>query len=261
MVQLREEKRPSVVNDLTFAELEHTILTPWRVGRPFTVSGTLVQSTSSLKEIKITQTDQPKQHYADWHNREMSAAGIADMATDRRVLPLEKGRDWTYDLLFSGAGGHTPEPDVAMVERLCSRLPQAARTLAHRGRSKPPFLIEDEYDVQDLLHATLRAYLKYSVQEDPMTKVAGAKAGRADISIEELGVLIEVKFVRGPQDQKRLFEEHSQDLLLYTKWSHLKRLILLIYKSDDLRDAEAFEKLAGTHDVSGRRFEVSVVLA
>jgi hypothetical protein len=74
-------------------------------------------------------------------------------------------------------------------------------------------------------------------------------------------VLIEVKFVRGPQDQKRIFEEHSQDLLLYAKWPRLKRLILLIYNSADLRDAEAFEKLSGTQEISGKRFEASLVLA
>jgi hypothetical protein len=48
----------------------------------------------------------------------------------------------------------------------------------------------------------IRGYLKYSVQEDPLPKVSGAKAGRADISIEEIGVLIEIEYVRGPEDQK-----------------------------------------------------------
>jgi REase_DpnII-MboI len=111
-----------------------------------------------------------------------------------------------------------PVPEVALVKQVCRRLPHAARILGSRSRAnKAPFTIEDKYDVQDLLHATLRAYLKYSVQEDPLPKVAGAKAGRADISIEEVGVLIEVKFVHGPQDQKRIFEEHSQDLVLYSQ--------------------------------------------
>jgi len=73
--------------------------------------------------------------------------------------------------------------------------------------------------------------------------------------------LIEIKYVHGPEDQKRLFEEYSQDLLLYAKWAHLKTLIFLIYNSADLRDAEAFEKLSGSQDVNGRKFTVKVVLA
>ena len=124
-----------------------------------------------------------------------------------------------------------------------------------------PYEITDEYDVQDLLHAILRAYLKYSVQEDPLPKVAGAKSGRADISIEELRVLIEIKFARGPEDQKRLFDEYSQDLVLYASWQPLETLIYLIYNSADLKNPEAFEKLSGDHEVNGRRFQVKVILA
>lgn len=107
----------------------------------------------------------------------------------------------------------------------------------------------------------MRAYLKYSVQEDPLPKVAGAKSARADVSIEELGILIELKFVRGPDDQKRLFEEFSQDLVLYARWPHLRTLIYLVFNSADLRDAEALEKLSGEQEVGGRRFAVKVVLA
>jgi len=78
---------------------------------------------------------------------------------------------------------------------------------------------------------------------------------------EELGILIEVKFVRGPDDQKRLFEEYSQDLVLYAQWPHLRTLIYLIYNAADLRDAEAFEKLSSTQEIGGKRFAVKVVLA
>jgi hypothetical protein len=107
----------------------------------------------------------------------------------------------------------------------------------------------------------LRAFIKYSVQEDPLPKVAGSKSSRADISIEALGVLVEIKYVHRPDDQKRIFEEYSQDLVLYAGWPHLKTLVFLIYNSADLRDAEAFEKLSGPQQVNERRFQVRVVLA
>ena len=81
------------------------------------------------------------------------------------------------------------------------------------------------------------------------------------MSIEELGVLVEVKYVRGPEDPKRIFEEYSQDVVLYAQWAHLKTLIYLIYNSDDLRDPEAFEKLSATQEIGGKRFNVRVVLA
>ena len=130
-----------------------------------------------------------------------------------------------------------------------------------RARTRRRFEIADEYDVQDLLHATLRAYLKYSVQEDPISKVAGAKGSRADISIEDLGILIEVKYVRGPDDQKRIFEEYSQDLVLYAKWTPIRTLLFVVFNASDLRDPEALERLSGPQAVGGKKFMAKVILA
>lgn len=261
-VKVTGQKDHSVVNDLSFAELKRTIIDPWNGGRPFTVSGAVIRSFANVAEIKITHTPNFLKSYADRHDAGMRASGIADLATNRRMLPLRQGTDYTYELLFAGTASESQAPDAAMIEQICKRLPNVARVLALRSRKgKAPFEVADEYDVQDLLHATLRGYLKYSVQEDPLPKVAGAKSSRIDVSIEELGILIEVKYVRGPEDQKRIFEEYSQDLVLYAEWAHLKTLIYLIYNSDDLRDPEAFEKLSATQEIGGKRFNVRVVLA
>jgi hypothetical protein len=257
-----KKERMSVVNDLSFAELKRTIVDPCVGGKPFSVSGLIVRSSKDVSEIRISWTQYPQKYYADLHNQRMRASNIADMATDRRTLVFGEGEDLTFELLFSGDEASPPEPDTTLVERLCKRLPQAARVLANRSRKgRQAYEIADEYDVQDLLHGILRAYLKYSVQEDPLPKVAGAKSSRADISIEELKTLIEIKYVRGPEDQRRLFDEYSQDLVLYAAWPHLETLIYLIYNSSDLKDAEAFERLAGNHEVNGRKFKVQVVLS
>jgi len=262
--KLRGEKRLAIVNDLSLDDLQRTILIPWKAGYPFTVSGVLIHSRAAVSEIQIIHTPHPKRVYADIHNSEMHARGIADMATDRRLLPFSKGSDYTHDLLFSGEvqPTETPTPSITTIEQVCRRLPKAARVLNPRSRKgKAPFEIKDEYDVQDLLSAILRSLLKYSVQEDPLPKVANAKAGRADLSIEELGTLIEIKYVHNSGDQKRILEEYSQDLVLYAEWPHLKTLIYLIYNSADLHDPEAFEKLSSPLEINGKKFDVRIVLA
>ena len=260
-VEMSGVKGRSIVNDLTFAELEKTVVSPWLEGRPFTVSGTIVRSADTVARIKIVHTNEPQQVHANRHDADMRASGIADMATDRRLLPFSAGEDLTFALLFEGEAKEQPESERVLVETVCRRLPQAVRVLSNRSRKdRAELTVSDEYDVQDVLHAVLRAHLKYSVQEDPLPKVAGAKSGRADLSIEELGILIEIKYVRGPADQKRLFEEFSQDLVLYSRWPHLRTLLFLVYNSADLRDAEALEKLGGKHEVSGVKFSVKVIL-
>lgn len=261
-VKAGKKERWTIVNDLTFGELKKSVIDPWNAGRPFSVSGLIVRAAESVSQIRIVVTQFPQQHYADLHNQRMRASGIADLATDRRALVFESGDDFTFDLLFSGNLSVAPEPDATLIERICRRLPLTARILANRSRKgKAEYDIADEYDVQDLLHAVLRAYLKFSVQEDPLPKIGAAKSSRADISIQELGILIEIKYARGPGDQKRIFDEYSQDLVLYAGWPYLRTLIFLIYNSADLKDAEAFEKLGGDHEVNGRKFKVRVILA
>ncbi len=56
-------------------------------------------------------------------------------------------------------------------------------------------------------------------------------------------------------------DEYSNDLLLYTKWPHLKHFIYLVYNSQDLRDPEALEKLSGPITMNGVAFTAHVVLA
>jgi len=261
-VKLEGNKVYAVENDLSFDQLQSRILTPWFQSSPFTISGKIITKDSRIEEIKVTHTEEEKSVWADRHNARKRAANIVDMATDRRILPVWHGNDFTYELLFAGERQIAPDPDVNLIEQICKRVPNAARILFNRQRKdKAPFVVEDEYDVQDLLHAILRAYLKYSVQEDPLPKVAGTKSSRADISIEELGILIEVKFVRGPDDQKRIFHEFSQDLVVYTSWSSLRILLFMIYNSDDLRDPEALEKLSGPKKINDIEFDVRVVLA
>ena len=112
-----------------------------------------------------------------------------------------------------------------------------------------------------MLQALLRGYLKYSVQENPIEKVAGTKSARADISIEELGIIIETKYARKGSDQKEFLKQYAEDLLLYSKYEPLRTLIYLIYNSKELADAEEFEKLAGDNSICGKNFESKIILA
>lgn len=260
-VQLLGEKKSAVVNDLTFAELERQIIEPWHCGATFPVAGLVVRNRDEVQNIKITHTDRPQSDIAAEFDARSRANGVVDMATNRKMLPVWRGTDYTHELLFAELAAAAPEPEVGLVLRLCERLPAAARILANRQHGKAPFAIADEYDVQDLLHALLRGFLKYSVQEEPLCKVGAVRSGRADVAIEELGTIVEVKYVRGPSDQQRIIDEYSNDILLYTAWPHLKNFIYFIYNSDDLRDPEALDKLSGPQRINGVSFTSYIVRA
>lgn len=256
-----ERKNYTIVNDLTFKEINKKIVERWLNSNPFNIGGTIVRNNDNVQEIKITHTKQDSEYFRNQHNQEMRGSGIADLATDRDKIPIDKGEDYTFELLFNNYTSPIESEDLKIIERVCNRLPRTANILKNRKRKdKDPYIIEDEYDVQDLLHGVLRSYIKYSVQENTLNKVANAKSGRADITIKELNTLIEIKYVHTPNDQKRIFEEFSQDLVLYTSWDPLETLIYYIYNSGDLREPEALEKLSGPQEVNGKNFNVKMIL-
>ena len=96
----KKKDRSAVFNDLTFDELNQQIVLPWHSGRAFTVDGMIIKNIDDVQKIKITNTPQPKSYYAEQHNEKMRRSNVADMATDRRLLPLSSGKDYTHDLLF-----------------------------------------------------------------------------------------------------------------------------------------------------------------
>lgn len=260
-VEVLGKKGYGVVNDLSLAELHSRIVEPWHKNAAFPVAGVIVTSRDKVEKIRITHTSEAKEYYAEQFNAERRRSSFIDLSTDRKLVPIWRGTDYTHDLLFANLGVDAPEPEVGLILRLCERLPAAARILANRRKGKKPFTIKDEYDVQDLLHSILRAYLKYSVQEEPLAKIGAAQSGRADIAIEELRTIIEVKFARGPSDQQKFVTEYSNDLLLYTKWPHLENFVYMIYNSQDLKDPEALDKLAGKQTVNGVTFMAHIVRA
>jgi len=258
----KKEARQGIRNDLTFAELKREVIDPWKQGSRFALSGTVVSDKGLVSEIRVVHTEHPMQVYADRHFESLAEAGVLTFS-DGRLVPFGNGTDYTNQLLFASDSVSAPAPSVALILQVCERLPQAARFLASRREGKHSYKITDEYDVQDLLHATIRAYFKYSVDEEPLGKVGGARSARADIAIPDLSTLIEVKYVRGPRDQQRIVEEFAQDLLLYTAWAPLQTFIYMVYNSADLRDPEAVARLQGDGNtmLNGKRYRTWIVLA
>lgn len=161
-------------------------------------------------------------------------------------------------LQYLGVTKISASAEIDLAIQLCGRLNHSARVLNRRQRNKPPFEMADEYDVQDLLKSILRAYFKYTVSEEPISKIAGASS-RADFAIEDLGMIIEAKYVHGPGDQSRIVTEFGADLVFYSKCPFLEHFIYLVYGADDLNDPELLDKLSGPQTVNGRRFIAQVV--
>lgn len=158
--------------------------------------------------------------------------------------------------------------EVELVKTVCRHIKRAAKELQHRNRPTKKahgYIIEDEYDVQDLLQALCSAYLPYAVQEQPLEKIAAVRWSKVDIAIEELGVIIEVKYVRDASEATNILEDLSLDIQQYQAWNPLQHLIFLVYNSDILKAPHALEKHFDNQQIAsantGKTFTVSVILS
>lgn len=259
----KDPKQPrtyAMVHDLTKQQLLDQVITPWRARQPLLVGSEVIRDHDAMKAMKIAQTPQPSKVYEEARSRRLGEAGILTLAAIG-FAAFHEGVDFTHELLASTLTAKAPSTEVATLLQVCARLQQAAKPLEHRRQGKTPFAISDEYDVQDLLHSLVRAYFKFVVSEEPIKKLANARATRADFVIEALGTIVEVKYVHGPNDQGRIVQELGEDLLFYEQWEHLKVFIYLVYNASDLRDPEALDALSSTRSSGGKQYEVYVVRA
>jgi hypothetical protein len=176
-------------------------------------------------------------------------------------LQIAVGRldDYAPEAEFRVGGVTTKSADIELAEFVCSRFMRGAASLLKRRVGKIVFDVNDEYDGQDLLHAILRCYFKYPVRENPLSKVAGSASTRADLCIEELGLIIEVKFARGPGDQRRIEKDISEDLVFYTAWEPLKYLFFVVINSADLDNAELLDRFSKPQVINEKHYHAKVI--
>lgn len=247
--------------DMTKQDLLEKIVQPWREQRPFFVGSTLIREHSSIESAKIVRTSKKSAYYVERaHARNDLGFAMAD---------FREGEDFTHELLTpalsqtepSAQSPKQPSTDVSLLLQLCARLPLAAKPLARRRKGKGSLKIGDEYDAQDLLQAIIRAYFQHAISEEPIKKLANTKSTRADLAIEALGTIIELKYVRDPNDQSRIVDELALDLLYYEQWEHLRTFVYLIYNASNLSDPEALDGLSGVRMKGDRKYDVHIVRA
>lgn len=122
------------------------------------------------------------------------------------------------------------------------RLPNVARQLRARrkdkGVARPTLEINDEYDVQDLLHAVLKIDFD-DVRPEEWTPSYGGANKRADFLLKNEQIIIEVKKTRDALQQTRVVEELTIDIDHYRNHPNCQSLVCMVWDTDHLIHNEA----------------------
>jgi DNA-binding sugar fermentation-stimulating protein len=118
--------------------------------------------------------------------------------------------------------------EVDLVARILRRVHQAVRQMKHRHDDRPGITISDEYDVQDFLHALLRALFDDIRTEEYCPSYAGG-ASRIDFFLKSASIAIEVKVASVSLKDKKIGEQLMIDVQRYQAHPGCKTLFCLVY--------------------------------
>lgn len=120
---------------------------------------------------------------------------------------------------------------INLVEYICTRFHLVAKQLRSRYNKRRTLEIEDEYDVQDLLHCLLRLYFDDIRSEEWTPSYAGGSS-RMDFLLKNESIAIEIKKTRKGLGQKELGDQLIVDKERYREHPSCKTLFCFVYDPD-----------------------------
>jgi hypothetical protein len=148
-------------------------------------------------------------------------------------LDYLKGLKETLSLYVAPRRVESQSTPVDIIRLLCSRFHTVVRQIRQRHSNRPTLNVDDEYDVQDLLHALLRINFDDVRPEDPAPKQAGASS-RIDFVLKKERIVVEVKKTRDTLKEKELGEQLIIDIERYRSHQDCKLLYCFVYDPEGL---------------------------
>jgi hypothetical protein len=124
-----------------------------------------------------------------------------------------------------------PEP-LAELEAFLRRLPRAIRQLRSRHGDRPPFRVQDEHDLEDLLRALLPLYFD-DVRLEVRTPLYSS-VSRTDFLLRQEAVALAVKYATRELGGQQLMEQLRQDIAYYEGCGADYTLVFFVYDPSQL---------------------------
>ncbi|WP_271025517.1 hypothetical protein [Rhizobium sp. RCAM05973] len=115
-----------------------------------------------------------------------------------------------------------------IIEGICLKFHRVAQQISQRHGGRSTILIEDEYDVQDMMHAILRLHFDDIRPEEWAPSYAGGSS-RMDFLLKDERVVIETKKTRRGLTSKTVGEELLIDIARYDRHPDCDFLVCFVY--------------------------------
>lgn len=116
--------------------------------------------------------------------------------------------------------------------QIFNKFHSVARQLRDRHDKRPTLEVEDEYDVQNLLHAILRIDFE-DIRPEEWTPNCAGKSSRMDFLLKEEQAIIEVKKTRKNLTEKEIGDQLIVDIKRYQSHQDCSELYCFIYDPEE----------------------------
>lgn len=130
------------------------------------------------------------------------------------------------------AAGHlseaTEKTPLLLIEQICSRFHSVVRQLRSRHAGRTTLDVQDEYDVQDLMHALLCLHFD-DIRPEEYTPSYAGKASRMDFLPKQERIVLEVKMTRLGLGAAELSTQSIEDIERYKAHQDCHALVCFVY--------------------------------
>jgi len=124
---------------------------------------------------------------------------------------------------------------------------------AKRHNNRKPFIINDEYDVQDYIHALLKIHFN-DVRPEEYTPSYAGSSSKIDFLLKDEKILVEVKFATSKLRDNKIGEQLIVDIERYKNHPDCQTLTCFVYDPNfNIKNPYGLEK-----DLSGKKDKINV---
>jgi hypothetical protein len=159
---------------------------------------------------------------------DLSTTNIAHAAVLHYALRRATHQRLESDLACTWQINRQTQDAIAVVTTLCRRFHLFTRQIQSRHGGQPTVEFNDEYDVQDAMHALLRLHFD-DVRAEECTPSYAGNSSRMDFLLKRQQVVVEVKMTRKGLDQKEIVNQLTEDKERYRAHPDCRALVCFAY--------------------------------
>jgi hypothetical protein len=221
--------------DLDEDQVRKQVVQPYDKGEPIVLAGTIIQ-LDDIKRIKISRTSEDSSRLLQIIREERAKDKFGFPLIPAESDIVDKGVDVTDDFIKAPPGSKrvvsaSLAPRTALFQPLrevtiiCDRFHLVAKQLLSRHDKRSTLIINDEHDVQDLLHSLLILFFDDVRPEEHTPSYAGGSS-RMDFLLKQEAIVVETKY---NLTNKQLADQLAVDYARYRTHPDCKTLICFVY--------------------------------